>query len=543
VHQFAQHVCRYIRDLDLLRPGDRVGVAVSGGADSVALFRLLLELRDALGVVLSLVHMNHRIRGGEADADQEFVTELAGQHGLLLHAFSFQTPAYAAEHKLSLEAAARQLRYRYFRHLLTEGTLDKIATAHTLDDQAETVLLRLARGTGTTGLAGIYPKWPVVSGQWSEKAGDEMPGKTGVGTGLRQACPEQLKRSEAVERVHGERSSPPSASDQSGGGGNPRLSCPAVIRPFLQVRRSELQVYLRDLGQPWREDASNFDLRFARNRVRHKLLPQLESELNPRIRELLAETAEIARAEERYWVGEVSRAMTRVWTAPIPARLGFLRIAALLPYPLALQRRILRAAAESLGVPLDFQHVGELLGLAQAPPAEEKQIVLPGGWRVLRRQDQLQFEPPQACQSQACQSIDIHDFAYSLSLPGEVAVAETGTIFRATVAPVSPELVGKAYDPIRLPHRLQVRNWRPGDRFWPGHTRAPRKIKELLQDHKVPPAQRRTWPVITSAASGHEEVIWVRGFPPPQQLLAPSSGGQGLIIQEYALQQAAPGAE
>lgn len=505
VHELPQRVHRYIRDLELLRPGDRLGVAVSGGADSVALVRLLLELRDELGVVLSLVHLNHQIRGGDADSDQQFVCDLAGLHGLPLHASSADTPSEAAARHLSLEAAARKIRYGYFQDLLTGGLLDKIATAHTLDDQAETVLLRLARGTGITGLAGIYPRWPVASEQCSE----DVASTARVGTGLRP--------------LQGERSLP---------------LPPAVIRPLLQVRRCELLAYLQALGQPWREDASNLDLRFARNRVRHKVLPQLENELNPRIRELLAETAEIARAEERFWADVVSRALTQVWSAPAGSTRGVLRIAALLRHPLALQRRILRAAAEALAVPLEFQHVDELLRLAQTPPAGEKQVMLPGGWRALRRTDGLQFEPPPAGQL-----VDAHNFAYFLSLPGEVAVAETGTIFRATVAPVSPEVAGQAYDPAHLPSLLQVRNWRPGDRFWPSHTRAPRKIKELLQNHKVPLAQRRTWPVITSAASGHEEVIWVRGFPPPQQLLAPSGGKLGLIIQEYALQQAAPGAE
>ncbi len=497
MHQLAQRVRRSIGDQELLRPGDRVGVAVSGGADSVALLRLLLELREELGVVLSLVHVNHQIRGAEAHADQQFVTDLARLRALPLHVSSSDTPAEAARRGLGLEAAAREIRYQYFQGLLASRLLDKVATAHTLDDQAETVLLRLARGAGTTGVAGIYPQWPVA----------------------------------------GERSSPPSASDRSGGGRSP-LSRPAIVRPMLQVRRHELEAYLRDLGQPWRDDTTNLDLRFARNRVRHKLLPQLENELNPRIRELLAETAEIARGEESYWAAEVSRALTQAWTLPTQGSAGPLKIAILLQHPLALQRRILRAAAECLGVSLEFQHVDELLRLAQSPAAGEKHIVLPGGWRALRRYGSLLFEPPQSGQV-----VDAHDFAYSLSLPGEVAVVETGTIFRATLAQVSPQLVGKAYDPVRLPHQLQVRNWHPGDRFWPGHTRAPRKVKELLQDRKVPLAQRRAWPVITSAASGHDEVIWVRGFPPPQQLLAPSSGGQGLIIQEYALQDTAPGAE
>jgi tRNA(Ile)-lysidine synthase len=485
VHGLAQRVCHYVREQGLLRAGERVGVAVSGGADSVALLRLLLELRDELGIVLSVVHVNHHIRGAEADADQQFVDGLAHHHGLLPHSFSVNTPAYSAEHKLSLEAAARQLRYEYFQRLLIEGTLDKLATAHTLDDQAETVLLRLARGTGITGLAGIYPKWPVIP--------------CGDGALPRPA----------------ERSSP---------------SPPAIIRPLLQIRRSELEAYLRSLDQPWREDATNLDLQFARNRVRHRLLPLMERELNPKIRELLAETAAIARAEEDYWAAEVFQLLARDWVAPAKGNLGHLAIAALCRHPLALQRRLLRAAAESLGLLLEFHHVEEVLALAQASPGAEKQLVLPGGWRMLRLRDRLCFEPPGMAEH-----VQNHDFTYSLPLPGEVAVPETGTVFQAVLGPISPEQAGSAYDPACLSPQLQVRNWRAGDRFWPGHTRAPRKVKELLQERKVPPAQRRTWPVITGAVSGREQIIWMRGFPPPQALLVASGEGRGIIIQEVAL--------
>ena len=107
MESLTQCVSRYIREQKLLRPGDRTAVAVSGGGDSVALFRLLLEVRDELGLVLSLVHINHRIRGAEADADQQFVAELASREGLTLHVLAADTPAYAAKHRLSLEAAAR----------------------------------------------------------------------------------------------------------------------------------------------------------------------------------------------------------------------------------------------------------------------------------------------------------------------------------------------------------------------------------------------------------------------------------------------------
>lgn len=515
MHHLAQHVCRYVREHRLLRAGERVGAAVSGGADSVGLLRLLLELRQELGLVPAVVHLNHQIRGAEADADQQFVADLARQYGLLLHALAVNTPAYAAAHRLSLEAAARELRYSYFQQLLTRGTLDKLATAHTLDDQAETVLLRLTRGTGTTGLAGIYPQWPVGHGQWADRVGSSP---SLVRLGAPSASSEQ-----APARP-GEPSSPGASA--------------AIIRPLLAVRRSEIQVYLRELGQVWREDASNLDPQYARNRVRHRVLPLLERELNPRTRELLAATAEIARAEEDYWAAEVNRAMPQVWTVPGKGGPASFNLTGLRRCALALQRRLVRAAAESMGMGLEFQHVEEVLALAQAPPAGEKQLMLPGGWRALRHRDSLRFDPPQGFAGPIKR-----DFEYSLPLPGEVAVPETGTVFRATLAPVSPERAAEAYDPGSLPRLLQVRNWRPGDRFWPQHTRAPRKVKELLQERKIPLAQRRAWPVITGGAAGQEQIIWLRGFPPPQALLASPGAGPGLLIQEYALQEPSNRAE
>ncbi len=153
----SEQVLEYVRRHGLLKPGDRVGVAVSGGADSVGLLRLLLELRGELGVVLSVAHFHHGIRGAEADADARLVAELAKTHGLELHSARGDAPAHARERHASLETAARNLRYQFFRELLERGAMDKMATGHTLDDQAETVLMKALRGAGTRGLAGIHP--------------------------------------------------------------------------------------------------------------------------------------------------------------------------------------------------------------------------------------------------------------------------------------------------------------------------------------------------------------------------------------------------
>src|SRR5579884_3954518 len=138
----AERVFRAIRDAQLVRAGDRLGVAVSGGGDSVALLLLLLELRERLGVVLSVVHVNHKLRGRASEGDEKFAARLAAEHQLVFHAH--------------LEDAARRVRYAYFAQLAANGAVTRIATAHTADDQAETVLAHLLRGTGIAGLAGIH---------------------------------------------------------------------------------------------------------------------------------------------------------------------------------------------------------------------------------------------------------------------------------------------------------------------------------------------------------------------------------------------------
>ena len=302
--------------------GTRVGVAVSGGADSVALLRLLLELRAELGIVLSVAHFHHQIRGAEADADAQFVAGLAESHNLELHSDSGDAPAHAREKHVSLETAARELRYAFFRKLLESGAVDTIATGHTLDDQAETVLMRLVRGAGGRGLASIHPR-------------------------LRHPGP--------------------------------------IVRPLLGVRRRDLEEYLRGLTQDWREDSTNRDRQHLRNRVRHELLPRLERDFNPEVARVLAETAEVARTEEEFWQREIERLLPEV----CPEGDASLKLQPLLAQPLAVQRRLVRAALERAGASFDFRHGEEILRLTQNPRGT---LELPGGWRVRREKGELRIE-------------------------------------------------------------------------------------------------------------------------------------------------------
>jgi tRNA(Ile)-lysidine synthase len=464
VQDLSKDVQTYIQRHKLLKAGDRVGVAVSGGADSVALLRLLVELRKELGLVLSVVHFNHTLRGAESERDEKFVSELAQTFSLNLHCESGDVAGHAAKENAGIEATARAMRYEFFQRLLRKGNLDCVATAHTLDDQAETVLLRMARGAGTRGLAGIYPQLSV------------------------------------------------SGSEFSGA---------AIIRPLLKIRRMEIERYLREIGQEWREDNSNRDLRYARNRVRHGVLPRLEKALNPSVRGSLAEAAEIARAEEDYWQEEVQRVLPEVWDV----RQHTLKAPRLAEFPLALQRRVVRAVAETFGLRLEFMHVEEILDVATG---SEKSANLPSGWRVERNKKNLYL----LAKESSWQANP--NYAYDLAVPGRIVVPEAGVWFEATLIRKSekPEYNrGNSLDPVMLSGTLQIRNWRAGDRFLPMHSKSPKKVKELLQKRHVTGRERQLWPVVVNG----DQVVWLRGFAASGQLQPSADADEVLVIQEFPI--------
>ena len=526
VHSLAQRVLAHLRREAFLRAGDRVGVAVSGGIDSVALLRLLLELRDDLGIVLSVVHFNHKLRGAESDADQESVEGLAREHGLEFHVASGDVAQLAAEERSGVEAAARELRYEFFHRLLgadgeieigseiPQAALNKIATGHTLDDQAETVLMRLIRGTGLRGLGGIHPRLVV------EHEDD-------VG--------------------HGE-----------------------IIRPLLGIRRRDLERYLADIKQSWREDSTNADVKFTRNRMRKLVLPLLEREFNPAVAESLAELAEIARDEEDYWENEISGWLGTVvqWSEPewVRALAGLgggqslvqigprqpeptaelltrmeesgsavanasLSRPWLLTEPKAVQRRVLKAIGEQAGIPLEFKHIEEILRFAAEDGPSGKELSLPLGWKLVREPETILFVTPDLRRQER-----MPDYEYALSVPGRALVPEAGVVIEALL--VGPEAERAEYNPQQLLRAdllvgpLIVRNWRPGDRFWPAQTKSPKKVKELLQERHVAGAERRLWPVVVSVDEVNgDEIVWMRGFPVPANLRA-SLGEPAVLIRE-----------
>jgi tRNA(Ile)-lysidine synthase len=362
-----------------IRPGDRVCAAVSGGADSVALLMLLHEAnvapRNALGVGLSAVHVHHGLRGLEADEDLDFVQRLCLRLEVPLHVHRASVPDRVAASRErgraeGIEEAARALRYDFFASLLAEGHADAILTAHTLDDQAETVLMKLLRGAWTDGLSGIHPVVEV----------DEA-------------------------RGGGRTPSHPVSRGPTLGGATGR-----ILRPLLGVRRAELEDYLRAHKQPWRTDSSNANEAFTRNRIRHQLLPILR-EFNPSVDQTLANLAELAREEEGRWGAELARILPQVLLPGKPVRGGgravstapgdggavAIELDRLGAFDPAMRRRVVRAAASRLGARLSFDETARLLalaGFAEDPTVASRpgsKIQLAGGLRAERSARELRL--------------------------------------------------------------------------------------------------------------------------------------------------------
>jgi tRNA(Ile)-lysidine synthase len=379
----------------LFRPGQRVAVAVSGGADSVALLLRLVEEQRKLGIVLSLAHVNHGIREA-AGEDADFVRRLAAAHGLPFHLHTADALTAAADLHQTLEEAARNLRYAFFRRLLSEGEADAVATAHTRDDQAETVLHRLLRGAWTEGLSGIFPIL---------------------------------------------------ASERG-----------SILRPFLDSSHAVNEEWLRSLSQAWLEDPSNEDLRYTRNRIRWQLLPMLRT-FNPRITDQLARLATISADEEAYWQEELKRLLPALLLPGRPARGGgrsnstrpseeavAIEHSRLRELPPALARRVVRAAAERLGATLGFEHTEQVLALAASGTPAGTKLDLPGGLRVERslRELRLSHRPdgPETGQD------------YTFSIPGEIAAPDYGLSLRAESEAAAPAKLRpwKAGDRVTLRH-------------------------------------------------------------------------------------------
>jgi len=458
LERIAQTIVRH----RLFEPGQSVGVAVSGGADSVCLLHVLRELAPRWNLRLHVLHLNHRLRGGESDQDEEFVTRLAAEFGL---PFTGRAAELAPG---NLEQAAREARQAFFADVIATRAVSCVATGHTRSDQAETVLFRFLRGAGTGGLAGIRPRTP-----------------------------------------------------------------PGVVRPLLEVDRAEVTEFLQAHSIPWREDSSNQNLEFARNRIRHGLLPQLVHDWNPGLSRTLAQTAEWALAEEAYWEAEIGRlAASHLVPHAGSVLVSTERLNAL---PLAAARRLVRRAMEQVRgdlLAIDFGHITAVLDLAATSEGHGR-LQAPG-LDVLRSFSWLRFARPTQ------NGLAGRNYRLPVTVPGILRIpglelqiclelTEKWEGSDPTFSVYNNEMYGVNWRRVSGP--LELRNWRPGDQYQPQGCDTPEKIKTLFQEFRIPLWERRHWPVLTDGSS----IVWAHRFGPAAEFAATAENAKILKIREMRI--------
>jgi tRNA(Ile)-lysidine synthase len=438
-------VVRTIRSRGLVDSGQHILVAVSGGPDSVALLSLFHKLRPSWSLTLTAVHCNYGLRGVESEADQEFVEALCRDLKIPLHVRRLDVQARSRRE--SLQAAARDLRYRVMTDLAAECGADRTALGHTADDQAETVLLWLLRGAGLRGLSGM-----------------------------------------------------PSSRE-----GN-------IIRPLYETRRRDLVAYLHDAGLSFRRDSSNAKPLYLRNRIRHEILPVLQRVV-PATVEVLCRLADICREDDGFLDRQVAALCE---DKVLPARDGGWTIdrSFLQRVPYAVQRRVVRDLMRRCDVvhrSPDLRTVERILQAATKRGGTADVYVK--SIRVMVGEDHVRFLPSGSLmveRDRPSQTMSIN-----LTVPGQVAWAETGQIIRAEAlsrGPAETTEQGKSrivVDADRLSGPLLVRAWMPGDRFCPAGMRGhSKKLQDLFSDLRVPIALRKRIPLVVAP----EGIVWVVGY-------------------------------
>lgn len=423
-------------------------VALSGGGDSVALLHLLRQIAPRCSLQLRAAHLDHGVRA-ESARDADFVRQLCGRLQVPLTVERHDVPSLARQRGQGLEEAGRELRREFLRRTAQQQGCAFIALGHHRGDQAETLLMRLVRGSGLTGLAAMRP-----------------------------------------------RSGP-------------------FIRPLLAFSRRQIEAYLAAEGHAFVEDASNHDLYYMRNRIRHRLLPEL-ARLNPKLEENLAALSHRIALEEEFWQQEAERALKALRTVR-DGELWLDRPALLALHP-ALRARVLRQALQELrgdlrGLGAVHIEVLEKLLQGAAPQAEAH---LPAAW-VGRRYERLWLRgaPPQPAPP----------FFVEVAEPGEVLLPDGRRLqFSIEAQPQGESLLAVEFPAGEVTFPLTVRSFRPGDRFYPQGAPGSRKLKEYFIDAKIEREVRYSVPLVEG-----RQILWLAGIARCQQW--PCREGSGPVLR------------
>ncbi len=448
--EFEKKVADFIGENSLVDSEERILLAVSGGADSTALLYTIhaLKTENILSADIVCAHINHQLRGADADMDEDFVIALARHLNLPITTKRLDVRGFASKNKLSIETAARMLRIETLLNIAKENKYNSIATAHHKNDNAETILHRLVRGTGFRGLAGIWP---------TRFFADDI----------------------------------------------------RFIRPLLSVTRDEIIEYLNKRNLQWRRDHTNADCTYTRNFVRHRLLPALQQDCTGSLVEQLSALAASAR---KFYSGICDCAQKAwPQLAESSADLLKLNLQMFLTHPVPVKVELVRRGLTAVGCgqrDLTRQHFKKILQLAEQSVGGRK-IDLPAGFVVRREYGNLIFvrsekTPPHdelIGNSTRLQVPGKTKFGRFL-IQAAAIEADGGRIEKFKTEKNSC-IESFDRDKVKLP--LMVRSRKSGDRFWPLGMDAEKKIGKFLTSAKVPHHVRRKLLVIEDS----EKIIWL----------------------------------
>ena len=472
----------YIEREQLLPAGCHVVVGVSGGPDSLCLLHLLWTLRDKLAINVHAAHLNHLIRGAEADADAQSVADLAARWGIPCTVAARNVPAIARQHKLAIEEAARRARYRFLGEIARREGATHVAVGHNANDQSETVLMHWLRGAGLAGLRGMLPATRLSDLRLLQ---DESPDQG-------------ADRSEIW-----------------------------LIRPLLETSRSDIERYCDEHGLAPRFDRSNLDTTLYRNKLRHDLLPLLEREYKAHFGEILRRSARVIRDDYDLLCTLRDRAWEQVVRRPSSTAVIMDRVAWQTLHP-SLQRGILRRAVVHLRSTLrdvNFAHIEAAMRVAQSGLVGA-QATLPRGLALTVGYSTLtiaghEYTPEPDFPALPPSPPGLHErtpliVPGATSLPGQSTI-EISLLPREALpagwehnadpwcAYLDAEALGSSTD-----QTLFVRRRQPGDRFCPlGLSGRHKLVSDLLVNRKVPAHWRDRIPLLVRA---DDTILWVCGW-------------------------------
>jgi tRNA(Ile)-lysidine synthase len=470
----------FIRRHALIQPDEVLVVAVSGGADSVCLLHLLAGWQRELGIKLYIAHLNHQLRGVDSEEDARYVANLTSRLGIPIIVNRRDVAAYKTERSCSIEEAARELRYDFLARVASDVGANRVAIGHTRDDQIETILMHILRGTGTSGLRGLEPCSP-------------MPYSKGMSL--------RAQRSNL-----------------------------SVIRPLLELTREETMSYCQEHQLEPRIDSSNLSLSFLRNRCRLELLPLLR-EYNPNVDQALLRLAEIAKDDSSFMEQQAFQLWDKVTRQEDDA--VHLRKEKINALPVALQRQLLRLAiAKVLGNTRDIEvnHVEAVRSLLTKPVGkmislphgltcwgEYDEVVIASGFPVIARHpEHKRRNLPKQSQLPPCPFPSLQG-EFSVKVPGETLLPgwrvmasiaqERGGSLSLRGTKCRSNLIAE-FDLHQTGAELFIRQRQPGDRFQPLGMNMLKKLQDFMVDAKIPLSWRKRIPLVCSP----RQIIWLVGW-------------------------------